>query len=168
MLSDDFIDFTRARPLTYFESSPLTPRASPVRHTDFSNPYCAALRHCLMELAARTNVELLQRGTYLCVDGPRYESAAEVRLFAQWGGDVVGMTGLPEAIFAREAGLCYAAVAIVTNYATGLQDELLRHEDIVDKMRSLTDSVGALIVHASRTCSDASDCTCRLPTQDQF
>lgn len=152
VLLDDFIDFTRARPLTYFDSG--------ARHTDFTNPYCPTLRHCLMESAAREDIELLQRGTYVCVDGPRYESPAEVQLFAQWGADVVGMTGLPEAVFAREAGLCYAAVAIVTNCAAGLQEQELKHEDVVEKMRLLMGSVSKLIINAAVTCPDDRDCSC--------
>src|SRR5205807_1733104 len=111
-----FIDFTRGRPLSFFDDERPTTSDAARLHTDFSQPYCPALRDALMESAAMLDVPLLARGTYVCADGPRFESPAEVRMFAQWGGDVVGMTGLPEAIFAREAGICYAGVSIVTNY----------------------------------------------------
>ena len=126
---DDFIDFTRNRENTIADcglriadlESGDTP--SGVLHTDFSEPYCPTLRAALMEAAAELDIPLLPRATYVCTDGPRFESPAEVRMFAQWGGDVIGMTGLPEAVFAREAGLCYAGVGIVTNYAAGLTAE---------------------------------------------
>ncbi|MGC4045993.1 MAG: hypothetical protein QM758_19545 [Armatimonas sp.] len=61
-------------------------------------------------------------GTYLCLDGPRYETAAEVRLFATWGADVVGMTAIPEVTLAREAGLHYAGISLVTNLGAGISN----------------------------------------------
>ena len=143
VLLDDFIDFTRARPLSFFEDS------EGVVHTDFSEPYCPTLRLALREAAVELDVELLPRGTYLCADGPRFESPAEIRMYQKWGADVVGMTGLPEAIFAREAGLCYAAVAIVTNFAAGLTEEPVEHEEVVARMATQVDVVRELLLAAA-------------------
>ncbi len=70
------------------------------------------------------------QATYVCAEGPRFETPAEIRMYRQLGGDVVGMTGVPEAPLAREAGLCYASVAIVTNWAAGVAAEPLRHEEV--------------------------------------
>jgi 5'-methylthioadenosine phosphorylase len=144
VLLDDFIDFTRARPLSFLEGG------EGVVHTDFSEPYCPALGHTLREVAVELGIELLPRGTYLCAEGPRFESPAEIRMFQQWGADVVGMTGLPEATFAREAGLCYAAVAIVTNFGAGLTEEPVEHEEVVARMATQVEEVRRLLLAAAR------------------
>lgn len=115
VLVGDFIDFTRRRPVTLFEGAD-----GPVRHLDMTEPYCSGLRAAMRASAEDAGIPLVDGGVYVCTDGPRYETPAEVRMLALWGGDVVGMTGLPEAVFAREAGLCYAAIALVTNLGTGL------------------------------------------------
>lgn len=158
ILLSDFLDFTRGRPLTFWEGVEHAP--SPVVHTDFSEPYCPQLRETLMDAASRVNVKLLPRGIYLCTAGPRYETPAEVRLFAQWGADVVGMTGVPEAVFAREAGLCYAAVGIVTNYAAGLQKAPVAHEEVMSRMATCADEVLELLMATAGSISVERTCRC--------
>ena len=134
---DDFIDLTRGPVTTFFEE------IGNVTHTDFSAPFDGGLRDLLMGTYAGMPT-LHKKGTYLCLSGPRYETPAEVRLFAQWGADVVGMTVAPEAILAREAALPYAAVAIVTNFGCGLVTGLpLSHAEVeaamADARRTLMD-----------------------------
>lgn len=124
---DDFIDFTKHRSPSLFSDIGW-------QHTDFTEPYSSPLRNLLLQSAAQLSALVQDGGTYVCCDGPRFESPAEVRLFAQWGGDVVGMTGLPEAIFAREAGMTYAAIAIVTNLGAGLTDDPVEHTKVVQTM----------------------------------
>lgn len=153
---DDFLDFTRARPLTYFAEGEAW------QHTDFSAPYSPPLRQALLEAGQQLEVALIAQGVYLCCDGPRFESPAEVRLFGAWGADVVGMTGLPEAIFAREAGLEYAALAIVTNLGAGLTPQPVAHEEVTAAMQNhlplvrelLLTAAGLHIEHLLRTSSD--------------
>ncbi|MBV9851293.1 MAG: MTAP family purine nucleoside phosphorylase, partial [Armatimonadetes bacterium] len=91
VLLDDFLDFTQGGAVTFFDAP------GNVRHTDFVRPYDPALRETLLrEADDDLRPRLHPRGTYLCLSGPRYETPAEVRLFASWGADVVGMTGAPE------------------------------------------------------------------------
>lgn len=130
VLISDFIDFTRERPLTIFD------RPGEVVHTDFTHAYCPELRHVLERTAESLNVPVHFGGTYLCADGPRYETPAEIRMFAHWGADVVGMTGVPEVVFARELRMCYATVATVTNWAAGISPSRLSHEEVVAIMAS--------------------------------
>ncbi|MER3473852.1 MAG: S-methyl-5'-thioinosine phosphorylase [Armatimonadota bacterium] len=125
VLISDFIDFTRERPLTIFD------RPGEVIHTDFTHAYCPELRHVLERTAEHLQVPVHFGGTYLCADGPRYETPAEIRMFAHWGADVVGMTGVPEVVFAHELGMCYATIAIVTNWAAGISPSRLSHEEVV-------------------------------------
>ena len=142
-LLTDFIDFTRARPLTYFNEG------EQWEHTDFSTPYSIELREALVQAAELGGIELLQQATYLCCDGPRFESPAEVRLFGRWGADVVGMTGLPEAIFAREAGIAYAALAVVTNLGAGLSSSPVDHQEVSRLMQNRLPEVRELLLAAS-------------------
>ncbi|HZO89701.1 MAG TPA: S-methyl-5'-thioinosine phosphorylase [Chthonomonadaceae bacterium] len=143
VLLHDFIDFTRSRPLTYFAEGETW------QHTDFSVPYSPRLRTAVLEAARKLGIALAERGVYLCCDGPRFETPAEIRLFGQWGADVIGMTGLPEAIFAREAGLEYAAVAIVTNFGAGITNLPVDHLAVVEAMRATGALVRELLMEAS-------------------
>lgn len=113
---DDFIDFTSGRPLSYFDGG-----ESGVKHVDMSQPFCPELRTRLLELASRFDLAVHPNGTYICTNGPRLESPAEIRMFARLGGDVVGMTGVPEVTLARELDLCYAAVSFSINWAAGIE-----------------------------------------------
>ncbi len=143
VLLDDFIDFTRQRPVTYFDTGDAW------SHTDFTLPYSPLLRQAVLDAAKNLSVLIHPTGTYLCCDGPRFESPAEVRLFAKWGGDVVGMTGLPEAVFAKEANIEYAALTIVTNYGAGLTPEPVAHEAVVAAMANSINMVRELLLTAS-------------------
>ena len=143
---DDFLDLTRGEVMTFFDEP------GDVRHTDFVHPYDPALRAALLvAVQADLAPHIHPRGTYLCVSGPRYETPAEVRLFASWGADVVGMTGAPEAILCREAGLPYAGVALATNYGTGLlTDAPLSHTEVEAQMASRRDALAAWLLRAAR------------------
>ncbi|MGC9398339.1 MAG: S-methyl-5'-thioinosine phosphorylase [Anaerolineae bacterium] len=115
---DQFLDFTRGREGTFFDGGD-----TGLVHTLVTVPYCPALRALLLARASAHDLELIPQGTYACTEGPRFETSAEVRMLAQLGGDVVGMTGVPEAPLARELGLHYAAVALSINWGAGLVDE---------------------------------------------
>ena len=143
VLFDDFIDFTSQRPKTLFA------QGDAWRHTDFTQPYSPLLRDILLRAAQEANVAIHPKGTYLCVEGPRFESPAEIRAFAQWGADVVGMTGLPEAVFAKEAGIHYAGLGIVTNYAAGMEAEPISHEENSRIMESIVPIARELLLFAA-------------------
>jgi 5'-methylthioadenosine phosphorylase len=89
-------------------------------HVELTEPYCPALRASVLALAPEHGLKIRPTATYACSNGPRLETAAEVRMMAMLGGDVVGMTGVPEAPLARELGIHYAAVAYSINYGAGL------------------------------------------------
>lgn len=117
LVPDQLVDYTWGRQSTYFEGSD-----EPVRHVDFTEPYDAALRGRLLAVAARLAVPLHDGGTYGCTQGPRLETAAEIRRMERDGCDLVGMTNMPEAALARELGVPYAAIAVVVNHAAGKAD----------------------------------------------
>jgi 5'-methylthioadenosine phosphorylase len=114
-LLTDFLDFTTGRDLTFFDGG-----VSGLGHTEMSQPYCPALGRQLLKLAPDFDVTVYPRSTYVTTNGPRFETPAEIKMFAQLGGDVVGMTGVPEVTLARELGMHYAAVALSINWAAGI------------------------------------------------
>ncbi|MDR5654133.1 S-methyl-5'-thioadenosine phosphorylase [Ruixingdingia sedimenti] len=106
---DQYIDRTLGRAGSFFGTGC-------VAHVSLAHPTCARLSAAVAAAARTTGVTLHEGGTYLCMEGPQFSTLAESRLYQSWGCDVIGMTNLPEARLAREAELCYAAVAMVTDY----------------------------------------------------
>lgn len=114
LVPDQIIDYTHARPATFFEGPD-----RPVTHIDFTEPFDAELRALLLAAAESAGEQVLDGGTYGCTQGPRLETAAEIRRLEGDGCDVVGMTAMPEAALARELGIRYATLAVVANHAAG-------------------------------------------------
>ncbi len=113
-IPDQVIDYTWGREHTFFDTG-----LSAVTHVDFTEPYCGELRQRLLDAGTRLGMPLLHYATYGAAQGPRLESAAEIRRMERDGCDLVGMTGMPEASLARELDLCYACCAVVVNWAAG-------------------------------------------------
>lgn len=114
VVPDQIIDYTTERPRTFFEGGD-----QPVAHVDMTEPYGAAMRRDLLDAAGACGVAAVNGGVYGCTQGPRLETAAEIRRMGRDGCDMVGMTGMPEAALARELELDYAALCLVTNDAAG-------------------------------------------------
>jgi 5'-methylthioadenosine phosphorylase len=117
----DFIDFTKLRRLTYYDDAPVT-------HVDVSQPYCPELRSTLIKTARKHGMKVPAKAVLVCTEGPRYETPAEIEMFRRLGCDVVGMTGIPEAVLARELEICYATLCFITNMAAGIQKRLTADE----------------------------------------
>lgn len=114
VLPDQIVDYTTGRCCTFFEGP-----GQPVVHVDFTWPYDDQVRGLLARAAQNLGETMVPSGTYGCTQGPRLETAAEIRMMERDGCDLVGMTGMPEAVLARELGLPYAALAVVANHAAG-------------------------------------------------
>jgi len=121
------IDYTWGRKNTFFEGG-----EQPVTHIDFTEPYSAKLRRRIVDAARACGEAVVEGAVYAASQGPRLETAAEIDRLERDGADVVGMTGMPEAALAREAGFDYATIAVVANSAAGRADSLhgIRLEDI--------------------------------------
>lgn len=153
---DQFIDFTRGRPSTFFEGE-----GGRVVHTDMTDPYCPDLRAAIVSAGNSLGQELVEGGCYLCTEGPRFETPAEITMFASWGADVVGMTNVPEVVLAREAALCYATIALVTNYAAGIAPSFLTHLEVLEEMARGKASLDMLLAACVEAIGDERDCRCR-------
>lgn len=109
VLPDQFIDLTKRRVSTFFDEGI-------VAHVGFGEPVCRLLADVLEQAGRSVGATLQRGGTYVCMEGPQFSTKAESRLYRQWGVDMIGMTNMPEAKLAREAELCYATVALATDY----------------------------------------------------
>ncbi|MCS7299997.1 MAG: MTAP family purine nucleoside phosphorylase, partial [Fimbriimonadales bacterium] len=141
VILSDFLDFTREVNTLYHDE---------VVHTDFTEPFSPLLRRALLQAAQQLQIPVQPEGVYVCAPGPRYETPAEIRMFRLLGGDVIGMTVAPEAILCREAGIHYAAVAVVTNLGAGLSGQPLTHEEVTEVMQRATETIAQLFTHTLR------------------
>lgn len=128
---DQIIDYSHSRDASFFDG-----KLQPLQHIDFTHPYTESLRLRILEAAQLANqktnagCEIMAGGTYACMQGPRLETAAEIRRLAKDGCDMVGMTGMPEAALARELAIDYASLALSVNWGAGLSDEPITLADI--------------------------------------
>ena len=152
---DQFIDLTKYREHTFYDGI-----GGEVVHTDFTEPYCTHLRRQLCDVLTSKRISFKNKGTYVCTEGPRYETPAEVRAYAAWGGDVVGMTNVPEVTLAREAGLCYASLSLVTNYAAGLSSQPLTHQEVVEEMEEKLGIIRDVFMETIIALPETNDCRC--------
>jgi len=132
------IDRTFGRQQTFFDGPDVV-------HVDFTEPYCGELRSLLRRAAREAGIELRPNGTYICTNGPRLESRAEIQAFRQMEADVVGMTGMPETVLARELELCFTGIAVVTNPAAGLNGRKLTTTEVVETMNSASERLKTLL-----------------------
>jgi 5'-deoxy-5'-methylthioadenosine phosphorylase len=123
LVPDQIIDYTWGRVSTFHENDQVV-------HIDFTDPYCEGLRQKILSSASAANVDMITGGTYGAAQGPRLETSAEILRMERDGCDIVGMTGMPEAALARELNLCYAACAVVANWAAGKGQGEITMEDI--------------------------------------
>ena len=136
---DQFIDYTKQRPATIFQDQ--------VVHTPMAEPFCAALRSRLAETSVALGFNYREQGTVITIDGPRFSTRAESRLFKSWGADIINMSTVPEVIIARELGLCYQAIAMTTDYDAWREDEAaVTWEMIQERMTANTEKVKQLII----------------------
>ena len=140
IVPDQIVDYTYGREHTFYADD-----CESVQHVDFTEPYSNALRKRLLQSAVNVNIGVIDGGVYAATQGPRLESAAEIRRFERDGCDIVGMTGMPEAALARELGIDYAALCIVVNAAAGKSDEVLTVAAMQSVMHSALDNVETIL-----------------------
>jgi len=155
VLIDQFLDFTKNRPQTFFEGG-----GQGVLHVDVSQPYCPDLRKTISLGAKEMGLNLKDGGVYVCTEGPRFETPAEIRMYSMLGGQLVGMTGVPEVVLARELGMCYAAMALVTNEAAGISQKPLTHAEVIATMNMLGDTIAKLVESTSKLLDKEQRCYC--------
>lgn len=155
VLLDQFLDFTKSRAATFYEGG-----QQGVLHIDMTEPYCATARQVIMNAAENVGITVKNGACYVCTEGPRFETPAEIRMFQLLGADVVGMTSVPEVVLARELGMCYASIGMVTNEAAGIGSHQLSHVEVMESIKKLEMDVANLIQATFERWSPNQECLC--------
>ena len=155
VVPDQIIDMTAGRDGTFFEGE------EGVFHIDLTDPYCTELREAIFASGKKSGIELKKSGTYICTNGPRLETRAEISFFSRIGADVVGMTAMPEASLAREAELCYAGISVVTNYAAGLKEKKLTASEVIEVMSKTAERLKKLLKEGFGLVPSERKCSCK-------
>ncbi len=143
VILDQFIDFTRFRKNTFFDSF-----SNGAHHTPMAEPFDATLRKLLFETAKTDGFKVHETGTVVTIEGPRFSTIAESKMFRIWGADVINMSTAPEAMLANEAGLTYAAIAMSTDYDCWKEDEEpVSWKEILSVFNKNADHVKKLLVN---------------------
>ncbi|MBF0566895.1 MAG: S-methyl-5'-thioadenosine phosphorylase [Nitrospirae bacterium] len=158
-IADQLIDMTKGRESTFYNEGK-------VYHVDFTSPYCPQLRQAFIDGAKSLNFHVHTRGTYVCTEGPRLESAAEIRFYSIIGADMVGMTAMPEAQLARELEICYSTVAVITNPAAGIAADRLTVTEVMATMKESSERLNALIARTISVVTTERRCSCGEALKD--
>jgi len=150
---DQFIDRTTKREQSFYTQDK-------VCHISVAEPMCPNLRKILIKVARKAGIKAHGTGTYVCIEGPRFSTKAESRMFRTWGADVVGMTLVPECVLAREVEVCYASMAMVTDYDVW-KDHPVCVDDIIKTMKANVENVRNIILGAIATIPKERNCDCK-------
>lgn len=148
LVPDNFIDFTQGRVSTFYDDK--------VVHIDCTEPYCSTLRNIIIESG---NVH--PYGVYIATEGPRFETRAEIEFYKLIGGKVVGMTGVPEVVLAREKQMCYSSICAVTNYAASISPNKLTITEVVDCMKNCEENLIELLTSIIKKTDEKTKCSCQ-------
>ncbi len=159
VIADQVIDKTFKRPNSFFDGHLAV-------HVDFAYPFCDSLRTLLIDTAGKLNLKVHGKGTYVCMEGPQFSTRAESLLHQSWGAHLIGMTCMPEAKLAREAEMCYALVALPTDYDcwkphTGSTDKHALMTEIIGNLQAATENAVTLIEAAVKAAAPLLGQTCQ-------
>lgn len=170
-IPDSFLDFTKGRESTFYEGrfskkgkgndkvAELLNKGKVV-HVDMTEPYCPEMRKLLSEILSRRGLPYKEGGVYACTEGPRFETTAEIRMLERLGASVVGMTGVPEVVLARELTMCYASLCVVANPAAGISGRKLTSEEVIEMMKKREDEIKEVISELVRILPEERSCGC--------
>lgn len=161
VLQDQFLDFTKMRHTTFFDGG-----KNGVVHVDMTEPYCPTLRKTIIKAGDELHYTVHPQGVYVCTEGPRFETPAEIKMYEKLDGDLVGMTNVPEVCLAREAEICYATISMITNFAAGISPTPLTHAEVLECMAKNSERLKSLIMKSIEIYDDTEDCSCRHTLKD--
>ena len=131
-----------------------------------TEPFCNRLRGAILANSGCVNGKVVDGGTIVCTEGPRFETPAEIKMFGILGGSIVGMTTLPEAVLAREKEMCYAPIAVVSNYSTSISPTKLDTKEVLDIMAQKKGELINLLLDTIKDLSKECDCECHHVLDD--
>lgn len=155
VIPDQVIDFTQGmRENTFYEGPKVV-------HVDFTHPFCEELRSHVRDVAQRIGIPIHFNSTYVCVNGPRLETQAEIKFFSNIGAHIIGMTLMPEAVLARELEICYCAITVVVNFAAGISKTPLTVEEVKETMKGNLAKVNFLLTETIKSLPYERGCRCK-------
>ncbi|WP_457641856.1 S-methyl-5'-thioadenosine phosphorylase [Persephonella sp.] len=174
VISDQFIDFTKVRPVTFYEgiytvfdeadkNDDLVNeylKNNRVVHIDVTEPFCPHMRSILFEILEQHNFRYHSKGTYVATEGPRLETSAEIRAFSQLGADIVGMTLVPEITLARELSMHFASINVVTNLAAGISEGRLTSDEVIQMIHQKNEELKKVILSFIELYPEKLSCNC--------
>ncbi|MDR1992967.1 MAG: S-methyl-5'-thioadenosine phosphorylase [Nitrososphaerota archaeon] len=159
---DQFIDRTTRREQSFY-----TLAENKVCHISVAEPMCPQLHSILIDTTKTLKIKNHEKGTYVCIEGPRFSTKAESKLYQQWGADIVGMTMVPEVVLAREAEICYANISTVTDYDCW-KDHAVCVDDIVTIMKTGTENLKRIITETIKKTPAQTTCNCNQALKSAF
>ena len=157
---DQFIDRTTRREESFYTQDK-------VCHITVAEPMCPELRKTIITVAKELGVKMHETGTYVCIEGPRFSTKAESKMYRQWNADVVGMTLVPECVLAREAEICYASISTVTDYDVWKEHPVCV-DDIVRTMKTNVENVKRIIAKTVAKMPSERICKCSEALKGAF
>ncbi len=152
---NQFIDRTTQRKTTFYDKNT-------VCHIPMAEPFCNSLRKKLIESSKELNLKFHESGTVVTIEGPRFSTKAESNMFREWQCHVINMTTVPEVVLAREAGICYQAIAMATDYDCWLEDRpAVTIEEILRVMKQNSENVQKLILKTIPKINESKKCYCQ-------
>ena len=158
VIPDQFIDRTKKRLDTFYEGGQLC-------HISSADPFCPQLREFFIDFTRHVGLRVQPRGTYVCIEGPRFSTRAESKLFRLWNAHIIGMTVYPECILAREAELCYVSVAMVTDYDVWAENPVSTKE-IIKTMGESVEKFKKMIINVIPKIPKERECSCAYSLED--
>jgi 5'-methylthioadenosine phosphorylase len=160
VFADQFIDRTTKREQSFYTGNK-------VCHISVAEPMCPEIRATLIAVAKDMDIRVHPTGTYICIEGPRFSTKAESKLFRSWDADIIGMTLVPECVLAREAELCYASISTVTDYDVW-KDHVVSADEVVATMKDSVEKVKRIILEAVRHLPKECSCECKSALKGAF
>ena len=160
VLPDQFIDRTWGRQGTFYDGGV-------VAHVSMADPFCPELMDVLQKSAEELKIPLRRGGTYVCIQGPRFSTRSESRMFKSWGAQIIGMTLIPEVSLAREARMCYCTIAAITDYDVWAQKPVSA-EEVVKTMAENVDRIKRLLANALSEIPMSRACSCGRYLDEAF
>lgn len=157
---DQFIDRTTRREQSFYTEGK-------VCHISVAEPMCPELRKTVISVTKKLGIKMHETGTYVCIEGPRFSTKAESRMYRSWGADIVGMTLVPECILAREAEICYTSISTVTDYDVWKEHPVCI-DDIVKVMSTNIENIKRIMAETIKALPNERNCTCKNALEGSF
>ena len=151
VVCDQFVDFTKKRDYTFYDKGAV--------HTSLADPFCPEMRELFCRQAEKINIPVHKKGTYWCIEGPRFSTRAESKFFRTFA-DIIGMTLIPEASLAREQEICYLSLAMITDYDVW-QEKPVEFKEILETMKGNLEKIKSLLKAAIPEIKDGRNCPCK-------